>query len=169
MSLQEDGKRVLTELGRKQAAVTGKRIAELIKGVDEKFGPCYVKVLRVSNMARAKETADIIAKYLPEFVERAEPDSLLNEGRPCHTIPSGGKVPQKIIGQVDRDHLRIEEAFQKYFYRAGFHEEQEDPHDSEDEPTGETSETTAASDPKIQHEFEIIIGHANAIRYFVCR
>ena len=42
--------------------------------------PCNIKVVRVSNLPRAKETADIIASYIPH-VERAEPDELLNEGR----------------------------------------------------------------------------------------
>lgn len=70
----------MTPLGRQQADYTGKRIAEMIKGIDEKFGPCNVKVLRVSDLARAKETADIIAAHLPD-VERSDPDPLLNEGR----------------------------------------------------------------------------------------
>ena len=70
----------MTPLGREQADLTGKRIAEMIKGVDEEFGPCNVKVLRVSDLARAKETADIIAAHLPD-VKRSDPDPLLNEGR----------------------------------------------------------------------------------------
>eukprot|EP00957_Ditylum_brightwellii_P093639 7130628-Ditylum_brightwellii.AAC.1 len=40
---KEDEHRILTELGRKQAELTGKRLAEMIKGVNEKFGPCNVK------------------------------------------------------------------------------------------------------------------------------
>jgi broad specificity phosphatase PhoE len=52
----------------------------MLKGAEEKFGPCNIKVLRVSGMARAKETAEIIASHLPT-VEFAEPDLLLNEGR----------------------------------------------------------------------------------------
>eukprot|EP00978_Attheya_sp_CCMP212_P041373 scaffold236383_cov56-Attheya_sp.AAC.2 len=83
---EEDHKRILTPLGRKQADHTGRRIAEIIKGVDEKCRPCNVKVLRVSDMARAKETADIIATHIPG-VERADPDPLLNEGWPAHHIP----------------------------------------------------------------------------------
>ena len=57
---QEDEKRLLTPLGREQAAMTGKRLGQMIRGVNEEFGPCKVKVVRVSNLARAKETADII-------------------------------------------------------------------------------------------------------------
>ena len=60
----------------------GRRLAEMMKRTEsnENFGPCNIKVLHVSNMARAKETADIIAQHLPG-VERAGPDPLLNEGR----------------------------------------------------------------------------------------
>eukprot|EP00978_Attheya_sp_CCMP212_P006441 scaffold14726_cov47-Attheya_sp.AAC.1 len=67
-------------------------------------------------MARAKETADIIATHIPG-VERAGPDPLLNEGWPAHHIP-GQKVNAKRIEEVDKGHPRIEKAFQKYFHRA---------------------------------------------------
>ena len=55
--------------------------------MNEEFGPCRVKVVRVSDLARAKETADIIYDNMDvdtfggEMVEKAEPDALLNEGR----------------------------------------------------------------------------------------
>lgn len=79
-SSKEDAKRKLTELGRLQAEYTGKRLAEMMKGAAEDFGPCRIKALRVSGMTRARETAEIIAKHLPG-VEFVEPDPLLNEGR----------------------------------------------------------------------------------------
>jgi serine/threonine-protein phosphatase PGAM5 len=152
---KEDEKRTLTELGKKQADLTGKRIAEMIRGAEnESFGrPCHVKVLRVSDLLRAKETADIIAKHLPG-VERAEPDALLNEGRPAHTIP-GGTAKPAVVAMHDDHHPRIEEAFQKYFYRSSEDEESED-------DDGDKKD-------KNLHEFEIIVGHANVIRYFLCR
>ena len=145
--VKEDERRVLTELGREQADRTGKRIAEMIAGADDKFGPCRVKIVRVSGMKRAKETADIIASHLPG-VDRAEPDGLLNEGRPAHTIPSG-KITPSTVEKWDEQHPKIEEAFQKYFHRA--------PPPSDEE------------EPESKHEFEIIVGHANVIRYFLCR
>lgn len=85
--MQEDEKRILTPLGRQQAVLTGKRLGTLIRGVNEQFGPCRVKVIRVSNLARAKETADIIYANMDvcdmkgEVLVRADPDPLLNEGR----------------------------------------------------------------------------------------
>ena len=75
----------MTDLGREQAELTGKRLAELLHGVNETFGPCHVKVLRVSNLTRAKQTAEIIAKYLPG-IPVAEPDANLNEGRSVELI-----------------------------------------------------------------------------------
>ena len=55
-------------------------MAEMIDGIDEKFEPCDVKVLYVSDMTRAKETASIISEYLPKSVIKHKPDPLLNEG-----------------------------------------------------------------------------------------
>jgi len=53
-----DENRVLTELGKQQADLTGKRLKEMIDGVigdNKDFTGCNVKVVRVSNMARAKK------------------------------------------------------------------------------------------------------------------
>ena len=108
---KEDSKRILTPLGRKQAELTGERLREMLDGVNKEFGPCNIKVVRVSDMARAKETADIIASHLPG-VDRANPDPDLNEGRPAHNIP-GGKASSSTIEKMDENHPRIERAFQR--------------------------------------------------------
>ncbi len=174
---REDEKRILTPLGRKQAELTGKRLAEMLAGIDEQFGPCNVKTIRVSNMARAKETADIIAKELPDYIVRAEPDPMLNEGRPCHTIP-GGIVSENTIIKTDEGNKRIEQAFQRYFYRADPpklpEEEDEEDVDSDENPSNEGEVLTTEDEVQKlkvhpQHEFEIIVCHANVIRYFMCR
>lgn len=160
---------------------------------------CRVKSLRVSGMTRAKETADIIASYLPidsrELVYHA-PDHSLNEGRPCHHVP-GVRATPKVIEVTDDNHKRIEEAFQTYFYRspvppvtaeadsnAPFASEAtnhsplviasssvstaEKSRDTIDGPVNQTIEAPPPS-PQEHHEFEIIVCHANVIRYFVCR
>jgi phosphohistidine phosphatase SixA len=59
LHLQEDQKRVLTPLGREQAELTGIRLAEMIKGAEDQFGPCNVKVMFVSGMTRAQETGTL--------------------------------------------------------------------------------------------------------------
>lgn len=189
---KEDEKRILTTLGREQAELTGKRIAEIIKGFDGKFDPCNVTTVRVSNMARAKETADIIAKHLPSHVHRAKPDINLNEDRPCHHIPCG-KVSSKIVEKIDVSHKIIEKAFQTYFHRADYHEVEVEvevegtvekavengkagnPLDGEivapsltsDDSGEETTIEEGRGHP--QHEFEIIVCHGNVIRYMFCR
>jgi len=166
---REDEKRLLTPLGRDQADKTGERLAEIIRGIeeDERFGPCNVKVIRVSNMARAKETANIIAKHLPD-IERSEPDPLLNEGRPCHNIPCG-TVRESTIERIDENHPRIEEAFRKYFYRAPMSTRRKDESDHNEEVSSKEAESKDDTRGHTKHEFEIIVCHANVIRYFFCR
>jgi serine/threonine-protein phosphatase PGAM5 len=133
--------------------MTGKRIAEMMKGAEASFGPCQIKSLRVSNLTRAKETATIIATHLPGvFVEG--PDPMLNEGRPCHTIP-GGPMSEKDIELTDAHHPRIEGAFRKYIYRSTM--------------IPEIGENMNGNATQQHHEFEIIVCHANVIRYVMCR
>jgi len=189
---KEDEKRILTPLGREQAEITGKRIAEMIKGFPEtKYTPCNVTTIRVSNMARAKETADIIASQLPSHVLRAAPDANLNEGRPCHTVP-GGRVSQAVAEKTDESSKKIEMAYRTYFHRADY-EEWEDTvvatttiinegTNGQDGTTLEaktviTPSPVVSEDSQIeeqsrghpQHEFEIIVCHANMLRYITCR
>ncbi|CAB9502658.1 protein phosphatase PGAM5, mitochondrial [Seminavis robusta] len=164
---KEDEKRILTELGRKQANETGKRLAQMIRGAEgDPDSPCNIKIVRVSGMARAKETCDIIASHFPQ-VERAEPDPLLNEGRPSHHIPSGGKVSDNTIHKTQEQHARIEEAFQKNFHRADPIAMPDDAlfleNDGKDVPPPEDTS------PAARHEYEIIVCHANVIRYFCLR
>jgi serine/threonine-protein phosphatase PGAM5 len=57
---------------------------------------------------------------------------------------------------TDNNHARIEAAYQKYFYRA-------------DSPPILTPEQLQVLGAGERHEYEIIVCHANVIRYFVCR
>lgn len=166
-----DENKKLTPLGRDQADATGKRLKEMIEGIEGTgFTGCNVKVVRVSNMARAKETADIIASHLPG-VERADPDPDLNEGRPAHNIP-GGSASASTVEKTDESHPRIEAAFQRYFHRQKEAPAEKkssfsfwsssDEKENVDPNSGERKEGS-------RHEFEIIVCHANVIRYFFCR
>lgn len=127
-----------------------------MKGAEDSFGSCHIKALRVSGLARARETAEIIASHLPGF-KVEDPDAMINEGRPCHTIPGGPALP-KLIEITDVHHPRIEHAYRKYFYRASMPEE--------DEVVSGHHENESLTE---KHEFEIIICHANVIRYWMCR
>ena len=165
-----------------------------------------LKVVHVSDMARAKETADIIVKEIENgmiangddnfTITRSNPDPNLNEGRPCHVIPSGECID---VETVRRDGPRIETAFRKYFYRE--QESKSDKRKREKEfkkiqaannkgdkedsletattkpittTTKQVDEPNPAADatiapPKHQHNYEIIICHGNVIRYFFMR
>lgn len=127
----------------------------------------------VEYRTRAKETADIIAKHLPG-VTYAEPDPLLNEGRPCHHIP-GTRANEKSIILTDDHHRRIEDAYQKYFYRSEEFPSQTDTAVPTTRMVTSGVTTTRAAGAGVEeddydkHEFEIIVCHANVIRYFLCR
>ncbi|XP_030273472.1 serine/threonine-protein phosphatase PGAM5, mitochondrial isoform X4 [Sparus aurata] len=96
-------------------------------------------ILIHSSMARATETANIISKHLPG-VELLSCD-LLREGAPIEPVPP--VTHWKPDAVYHEDGARIEAAFRRYIHRA-------DPKQKED-------------------SFEIIVCHANVIRYFVCR
>ncbi|KAH3891287.1 serine/threonine-protein phosphatase PGAM5, mitochondrial-like isoform X2 [Dreissena polymorpha] len=125
-----DKDRKLTELGREQANMVGKRLAEL--------NYPYTQLI-CSTMTRARETADIIHKHLPDL-ERKETD-LLREGAPIPPEPPSGNW--KPEAEFYSDGARIEAAFRKFFYRAGA--------------------------DQVNDSYEIMVCHANVIRYFVCR
>jgi len=125
-----DSGRTLTQLGKDQADGTAKRLVEL--------GFPYTSLTH-SSMTRARETANIVHKHLPDL-PIVECD-LLCEGAPFPSEPPlrNWKADYKFY----TDGARIEAAFRKYFHRA---------------------------DPKQTIDsYEIIVCHANVIRYFVCR
>lgn len=136
---QDDKERILTELGRQQAECTGKYLAKL--------GVKYSDLV-ISTMTRANETGEIILEQLKGSESdvltenfEIEKSDMLREGHPIHYVPSGTKF--KPDSWEFSDGARIEAAFRKYFHRAHYSQE---------------------SDSK-----EIIVCHANVIRYFVCR
>ncbi|GAV05654.1 hypothetical protein RvY_15752 [Ramazzottius varieornatus] len=93
-----------------------------------------------SSMARARETAQIISECLPNIV--MESTDLIREGAP---IPPEPPTPNWRPGaqQYFEDGARIEAAFRSVVHRA-------DPDQEKD-------------------SYELIVCHANVIRYFVCR
>ncbi|KAH8384876.1 hypothetical protein KR093_011238 [Drosophila rubida] len=96
-----------------------------------------------STMTRAQETAMIILKQInfdPLKLKRCE---LLPEGTPCPADPPQNRKPSDVEVACRRDGPRIEAAFRRYFFRAS----PEQKHDS----------------------YLLIVGHANVIRYLVCR
>lgn len=129
---KSEADRTLTELGFEQADRTGARLAS--------FNLPLTNMVS-STMIRALQTADQIAKHLPETTVVLKPDPLLCEGAPFPPEPRAGSFRPELHYHVDSS--RIEAAFRKYFHRA-------DPDQSGD-------------------SFELVVCHANVIRYFVCR
>jgi serine/threonine-protein phosphatase PGAM5 len=178
MDPKDDQLRVLTPTGRRQAELTGQRLALLVRGglgtnrgmlgpintndencTDNKtscyVGPCHVKAIHVSDMKRAKETSEIIASHLinaDNKIKISHPDSNLNEALPTYVLPSRPDLVYPPVQIMEENQNRVEEAFQTYIYRAL-------PEDYKDTENGIPPE----------HEFEVIVCHANIIRYFVCR
>jgi len=97
-------------------------------------------VLVHSNMTRAIETAQLISESLPK-VPVMPADGILREGAPIEPEPRVGSWKPEHYYQ--QDGARIEAAFRKYFHRA--------------EPLQE------------KDSYELVVCHANVIRYFVCR
>lgn len=76
----DPNKRILTELGKKQAAVTGQRLKEL--------GHTYCAI-HYSTMPRATETSEIIQKCLPSVPVTS--CDLMREGAPIRPEPMNKK------------------------------------------------------------------------------
>jgi len=93
-----------------------------------------------SNMTRALETAEIISQFLPQ-TPVLQADAILREGSPIMPEPRVSSWPPEHIWA--RDGARIEAAFKKYFHRAKVAQEED--------------------------SYEVVVGHANVIRYFVVR
>ncbi|XP_076127243.1 serine/threonine-protein phosphatase PGAM5, mitochondrial isoform X2 [Alosa pseudoharengus] len=96
-------------------------------------------ILVHSSMTRATETARIISKHLPG-VELLSCD-LLREGAPIRPVPPVGHWRPDAV--YHEDGARIEAAFRRYIHRADVKQKED--------------------------SYEIIVCHANVIRYFVCR
>mmetsp|Transcript_19833 Transcript_19833/g.24457 ORF Transcript_19833/g.24457 Transcript_19833/m.24457 type:complete len:302 (-) Transcript_19833:202-1107(-) len=154
-SSEDDNERKLTALGRRQAHLTGLRLAEMIRGID-KFRGMPVTRIHVSHMTRAKETAELIATHLPDHIETCCPDPLLNEGIPSRFVPT--RPEKNIEDDLAINGRRIELAFNKYFKR------------STDDVTAMTTNFRHPVDNRHEeHEVEIFVCHGNVIRYFFCR
>lgn len=102
-----DGERKLTDLGRKQASFTARRLKELIPST------ASVKMTH-STMVRAKETADIIAaEAFPNATRKSS--ELIREGAPVRPEPDTWRQAEHVHVT---DAPRIEAGFRETFHRA---------------------------------------------------
>lgn len=89
-------KRILTELGRKQAAITGQRLKEL--------GHSYT-TLHYSTMPRATETAQIIMQTLRDVPNRS--CDLMREGAPIRPEPKSRTWKPDTVVRIKMQHLMM--------------------------------------------------------------
>lgn len=138
----DDKDRTLTQLGRQQLQMTGQRLKAMT--ADGKIS--YDKI-HVSTMTRALESAAIIGAELTG-VPAGTGDALLCEGAPYPPEPPHWPISDKgknasKLRYAFLDGPRIEAAFRKYFHRASYEQ--------------------------VNDSYEIIVCHANVIRYFAMR
>ena len=169
---------VLTALGRQQAALTGDRLAAMLKPALTTPGREHDVRIHVSSLTRAKETADIIASRLPSHVQRLPPDPNLAEGCPmAHDVPHGWAEPDG----VHVEGARIEAAFRRLFYRAVprrdaggpppllLTERAADGGGGNGADGGMAAAVPSKPPRRSRHEYEIVVCHMNVIRYFLLR
>ncbi len=161
-SFPDDEHQTLTPLGRLQAIRTGKRLREMMEGAqgfekERSRGPCLISAIRVSNMERAKETANLIAHELGLKVQQPDPD--LNEGYPAPMIPIRPDLPGT-TEDIDQNHDRIERAFQRYFYRDMSQQRDEETQLNKQEQQQEEEE-------EVKDDFEIIVCHGTILSFWL--
>ena len=88
----------LTDLGRKQADLTGQRLKDLELAAGVKYS-----ALHQSTMTRSMETASIIKNHLPHVPVKTDP--LLCEGAPCWPDPPVNHWPNSYYNQQVRPTL----------------------------------------------------------------
>ena len=190
----------LTQLGRVQAELTGLRLAKwgtstFQSNPKDKPKPIKIRNIYSSDVARARETAEIIAEQLPDAKLHAA-DPMLAEGAPC-PVPNWQPYPSQLF----EDGARIEAAFRRYIHRSvdGWRAnkkekqaaERQKKKDAETERQGYTQATgegtgvggeagdtpnPAKPSPKSyadedgeNDQYDVIVCHGNVIRYFTCR
>lgn len=181
----DDRKRYLTPLGRRQAQLTGKRLAALVQAIGED----KINAIYTSDMLRAKQTAWIMAKSLPDSIPIRTPDPDLNEALPAQIVPPRPDL-RDIAEEVDENRERMDRVFRRYFHRADpppelkkalqqQHQPQQEPQEVNITTSGTIqlatnndntkTATTPIKLPPPKHEFDIIVCHGNLIRFFACK
>jgi serine/threonine-protein phosphatase PGAM5 len=144
----ESEDKFLTDLGKHQAKLAGQRIVRIVgdRGKIQRFVS--------STMNRAVETAEIVKGEIEKgkgegFQLEHIKDEVLCEGRPIEPEPAQSKKSEDECATE-----RIEEAFRKLFFRSC---------------NTVCMENVEGDKAKYVEEFEIVIAHANVIRYLMLR
>ena len=111
MTGSQDSERMLTALGREQADITGKRLAE----IRQNYKNITNVSLTMSTMTRATETARIILQHFSDIPYQS--CDLIREGAPCEPVPNvlngvWDPDPHVIFMQdISQDYLFADPAF----------------------------------------------------------
>uniref|UniRef100_A0AAV1UXF9 Serine/threonine-protein phosphatase PGAM5, mitochondrial n=1 Tax=Peronospora matthiolae TaxID=2874970 RepID=A0AAV1UXF9_9STRA len=143
-----DTQQVLSQMGRQQAALTGKHL----RAVHNRVPTRHDVSIYHSDMTRAVETAGIIAGDFGEVA--MSPSSLLREGWPGKPYSSAFDVGETATArasdvmqeQTQVDVKRMEKAFQWFF-----------------------DDSMNAQEENNEESYCILVCHANLIRFFLCR
>ena len=162
-----DAERKLTELGRRQAEETGKRIALLQKEASEP----EIRNVYYSTMARATETAQIMLPYISNANTKVEPCSMIREGACYRPVPPISKARWPVTDEdFHVDGKRIEAAFTVHCHRPGVVDSVEDSKSDAKNKNTPTSPPKASEGAKEEGSYStVLVCHGNVIRYFVCR
>jgi len=140
----DDSARTLTPLGERQAKATGVYLRKLFDSKSAFIEPGITepKNFYVSNMTRAKQTSELLIEGMfPGNSAKYLGRKVAKEDSILRErFPCNTEPPSRHKAQM-KDMADAEEAFSRYFHRP-----------TSDEPT-----------------CDIIVCHANVIRYFVCR
>lgn len=131
----------LTALGREQAALTGVRLKQVLAGK-------HVRRIFHSNLPRARETAEIIQQQFSPNIIQLRESALLAEAIPAEPDPPCAECPE----YVPAEGRRLEQGFRTFFARPP-----------------EKPENQLTNGPPHPISVDIIVGHGNCIRFFLCR
>merc|ERR1712098_351517 len=107
------GEKKLSKLGKEQAAYAGQKIAESLCEL-----PAQTKVvLKSSTMPRAKETMEIISRYLPKH-DPIVYDDLLKEKGVFILQPGATAEHVKKFKDVEKNMAAMAEQFEKHYSRS---------------------------------------------------
>lgn len=136
---RDDAQRLLTDLGEEQCVFLAERLRALHDASDGFFKALALNSITTSALTRAIQTSRYITPLLPDAEVSRDAD--LNEGRPCLPEPAPSHASHYTNQGGDAE--RIERAYRRI----------------------------CARPPSTQYadSCEVIVCHANVIRYVVCR
>ncbi|KAF4656474.1 Serine/threonine-protein phosphatase pgam5, mitochondrial [Perkinsus olseni] len=147
----------LSDAGRKEMELTAERIASI---VTEAGGE--IRAIAHSSSDEAASSAEIIAARLKVELE---PTPLLDEGFPEMPDPAVSTLTPDMI--VPEETARLESGFRTYFDKPS--SSANTPPPAREKKSKRSRETPTDDDNDERVGVDILVGHGNQTRYFLCR